>query len=206
MSEKSSYWYDSSPITATTNNIEYVSNKENCLEICSGQRLTTVQEKIIDKICELLDITDVTSINIPTCLQTAWGTSDETILNFLQFLLDQHCDLKTTVDGLPTTNNPIVTLTYCCCTDDNGCNTQVTVTLSQHIQNMLDCLCETKSQLNTLESNFNILNNQINGANGLVSQLATVKANADNWIENKPKITIFASCVETETGCSLTLT
>lgn len=206
MSEKSSYWYDSSPVKATSNEILYVGKTVDCLDFCDKPRLTTVQEKILDKICELVGITDVTSIHIPTCLVEAWGTSDETILNFLQFLLDQHCSLKSTVDELPTTNNPFVTISYCCCNDGDGCNTQVTLTLSEHIQKIVNCLCDLKTEVTTLQESFNTLNNQINGAGGLVSQLAAVKTNADNWVTNKPKITIFADCVETETGCSLTLT
>ena len=206
MSEKSSYWYDSSPVKATSNEILYVGKTVDCLDFCDKPRLTTVQEKILDKICELVGITDVTSIHIPTCLVEAWGTSDETILNFLQFLLDQHCSLKSTVDELPTTNNPFVTISYCCCNDGDGCNTQVTLTLSEHIQKIVNCLCDLKTEVTTLQESFNTLNNQINGAGGLVSQLAAVKTNADNWVANKPKITIFAACVETETGCSLTLT
>ena len=206
MSEKSSYWYDSSPVKATSNEILYVGKTVDCLDFCDKPRLTTVQEKILDKICELVGITDVTSIHIPTCLVEAWGTSDETILNFLQFLLDQHCSLKSTMDELPTTNNPFVTISYCCCNDGDGCNTQVTLTLSEHIQKIVNCLCDLKTEVTTLQESFNTLNNQINGAGGLVSQLAAVKTNADNWVTNKPKITIFADCVETETGCSLTLT
>lgn len=185
MSDKSSYWYNSSAIKATSNEILYVGKTVDCLDFCDKSRLTTVQEKILDKICELVGITDVTSIHIPTCLVEAWGTSDETILNFLQFLLDQHCSLKSTVDELPTTNNPFVTISYCCCNDGDGCNTQVTLTLSEHIQKIVNCLCDLKTEVTTLQESFNTLNNQINGAGGLVSQLAAVKTNADNWILNK---------------------
>lgn len=185
MSEKSSYWYNSSAIKATSNEILYVGKTVACLDSCDKSRLTTVQEKILDKICELVGITDVTSIHIPTCLVEAWGTSDETILNFLQFLLDQHCSLKSTVDELPTTNNPFVTISYCCCSDVDGCNTQITLTLSEHIQKIINCLCDLKTEVTTLQESFNTLNNQINGAGGLVSQLAAVKTNADNWILNK---------------------
>jgi hypothetical protein len=188
MSEKSSYWYDSSSIKSTTNEVLYVGKGVTCVDVCHNSRLTTVQEKILDKICELVGITDVTSINIPVCLQSAWGTSDENILNFIQFLLDQHCELKTYTDGLPTTNNPFVTLSYCCCNDETGCNTQVTLTLSDHIQKILNCLCDLKTEVATLQSSFTELNNQINGAGGLVSQLAAVKTNADNWILNKVAI------------------
>ena len=185
MSEKSSYWYDSSPVKATSNEILYVGKTVDCLDFCDKPRLTTVQEKILDKICELVGITDVTSIHIPTCLVEAWGTSDETILNFLQFLLDQHCSLKSTVDELPTTNDPFVTISYCCCNDGDGCNTQVTLTLSEHIQKIINCLCDLKTEVTTLQESFEVLNNQINGTGGLVSQLAAVKTNADNWILNK---------------------
>lgn len=188
MSEKSSYWYNSSAIKATSNEILYVGKTVDCLDFCDKSRLTTVQEKILDKICELVGITDVTSIHIPTCLVEAWGTSDETILNFLQFLLDQHCSLKSTVDELPTTNNPFVTISYCCCNDGDGCNTQVTLTLSEHIQKIVNCLCDLKTEVTTLQESFNTLNNQINGAGGLVSQLAAVKTNTDNWILNKVAI------------------
>lgn len=172
---KSSYWYSYSPVKATTNEIIYVGKEVSCIDICTNSRLTTVQEKILDKICELVGATDATVINVPECLKDAWDTQDETILNFIQFLLDQHCVLKEYTDTLPTTSDPIVTLTYCCCNDNNGCNTEVTLSLSAHIQKVLDCLCALKTQVDELQTDFTALSTQVNGAGGLVSQLAAVK-------------------------------
>ena len=180
MSEKSSYWYDSSPVKATSNEILYVGKTVDCLDFCDKPRLTTVQEKILDKICELVGITDVTSIHIPTCLVEAWGTSDETILNFLQFLLDQHCSLKSTVDELPTTNNPFVTISYCCCNDETGCNTQVTLTLSDHIQKILNCLCDLKDEVATLTALVDTLASKTQ-ITELQTQITCLKSAITTW-------------------------
>lgn len=150
MSESSSYWYDSSPVIGTTSQIVYGGADVYCgtkLVACKGTRLSTMQVDILTRICELEGVTDMTSINIPCSLEVAWTTQDHTILNYIQYLLNNACAQKSIIDGLPTTNNPNVTITYCCCTDGDGCNTQVTLTLSEHIQKIIDCLCNYKEEV-----------------------------------------------------------
>ena len=193
MSEKSSYWYDSSPILGSTHQIVWQGGTFTCngeVLVCNGTRLTTMQNTILEKICKLLSDTNVCDVVLPTCFSTFFGTvgcadSDNTVIDFINLLLDTACQQQTQINELPTTNNPFVTLSYCCCNDETGCNTQVTLTLSEHIQKIVNCLCDLKTEVTTLQSSFTELNNQINGAGGLVSQLAAVKTNTDNWILNK---------------------
>jgi hypothetical protein len=160
MSESSSYWYDSSPVLGTAAQIVWGGADVYCgetLVACKGTRLATMQVAILDRICELEGVTDMTSISIPCVLYQAWGTQDPTILNYIQYLLDNACDQKAVVDTLPTTNDPSVSIEYCCCSNIDGCGTTVTVSLSTHIQNIITCLCNLKEEVGVLKGEVETL-------------------------------------------------
>jgi hypothetical protein len=186
MSEKSSYWYDSSPVIGTSNQITWAGGDVYCgttLVACNGTRLTTMQKAILDRICTLEGVIDMTTITFPCSLEVAWNSQDLTILNLIQYLLDNACAQKTTIDSLPTTNDPFVTIEYCCCSGVDGCGTSVTVALSTHIQNIITCLCELKTEVATLTNTISglatkeqvtDLQNQINCIKGGIIAWNTV--------------------------------
>jgi len=112
-------------------------------------KLTTVQVSIAEKLCELVGETNVSTIVLPPCLVTAFGTRDKTILEFILFLLEESCNLQSQIDNLNTDLSifePMVTVDYKCCAD-SPCVTVGTVTVSEAIQNILNCLCDLKSDL-----------------------------------------------------------
>jgi hypothetical protein len=137
------------PDVITSDCVSYQGPEIPCLEICPGMKLTTVQVSIAEKLCELVGATNVSTIVLPPCLVTAWGTRDKTILEFILFLLEESCNLQSQIDTLNTdlsTFEPMVTVDYKCCAD-SPCVTVGTVTVSEAIQNVLNCLCELKSDL-----------------------------------------------------------
>jgi len=166
MSEKSSYWYDSSPVIGTSNQLTWAGGDVYCKDVngvdvlvaCNGTRLTTMQIAILTRICTLENVTDMTRINLPCALYQAWtGTSDadKTILNYIQFLLDNACQQKAVVDGLSSTaytSSTTLDLIYCCCTPADNCNTHVNVTISKHLENILTCLCNLKTEVTNLKT------------------------------------------------------
>lgn len=152
-----SYSYNNSVIKATSTEVLYVGDSYECLEICTNTRLTEVQEKLIEKVCELANTTDVSTILLPECLRIAFGSTDPTIINFLQFILNEYCSLQDYVnsiqDGTVQIENfdPVFTVEYGCCSD-NPCIVNTTVKLSEHIQNILSCLCALRADVTALES------------------------------------------------------
>ena len=137
------------PDVITSDCVSYQGPEIPCLDICPGMKLTTVQVSIAEKLCELVGETNVSSIVLPSCLVTAWATKDKTILEFIQFLLEESCNLQSQIDTLNTeltTFEPMVTVDYKCCAD-SPCVTVGTETVTEAIQNVLNCLCNLKSNL-----------------------------------------------------------
>lgn len=183
--ETANYLYTRCPEVVSTNCIEYRGADIPCLGICKGSNLSVVEMAIANRLCELSDLTDATIITVPACIIAAWnaGQEDKTILNLLQFALDQICVLQAEITVLQTPVEPNVTLDYACCST-NPCVTTGTVTLSVALQNIITCICGLKSEVSILESTVQslqseviILNAQINdptnGIGALQNQLTT---------------------------------
>jgi len=183
--ETANYLYTRCPEVVSTNCIEYRGADIPCLGICKGSNLSVVEMAIANRLCELSDLTDATIITVPACIIAAWnaGQEDKTILNLLQFALDQICVLQAEITVLQTPVEPKVTLDYACCST-NSCVTTGKVTLSVALQNIINCICEIKSEVSTLKSTVKslqkeviVLNAQINdptnGIGALKNQLAT---------------------------------
>ena len=161
------------PSTTTSNCVEFVSTLDfPCLNICSGDSLTSVQEEIINKLCELVGEVDMSTVVIPECFTAAFATKDKTILEFINFLLSQACLQQNQINGLPTTNDPIISLDYRCCAT-NPCITETTVTFSQHLQNILICLCSQASRIDELESQVSDLQDELDSLTTQFNSLST---------------------------------
>lgn len=183
--ETANYLYTRCPEVVSTNCITYQGADIPCLGICKGSNLSVVEMAIANRLCELSDLTNATSITVPACIIAAWnaGQEDKTILNLLQFALDQICVLQAEITVLQTPVEPKVTLDYACCST-NSCVTTGKVTLSVALQNIINCICEVKSEVSTLKSTVKslqreviVLNAQINdptnGIGALKKQLDT---------------------------------
>ena len=183
--ETANYLYTRCPEVVSTNCITYQGADIPCLGICKGSNLSVVEMAIANRLCELSDLTNATSITVPACIIAAWnaGQEDKTILNLLQFALDQICVLQAEITVLQTPVEPKVTLDYACCST-NSCVTTGKVTLSVALKNIINCICEIKSEITDLKNTINTLkseilvledqiNNPLNGIGALQTQLVT---------------------------------
>ncbi len=161
------------PNPTTTDCITYNGPDIPCLNIQRGCILSTVECAIATKLCELVGDVDMSSIVIPQCFIDGWGTQDLTILNLIQFILNQGCLqqelLASVIAGTtPIENlNPIITVTYPQCCTPSACGGGITVSISQHLTNVLTCLCNIYTLLGTLPnqySNFGCAINQLNNS------------------------------------------
>lgn len=165
------------PTPTTTDCVEWVAGDFPCLDICDGDLLTEAQFNIATKICELVDTTDLNSVVIPECLKESWATNDPTILNFIQFLLDKHCDQQAQIDSINTNIFTLKTefeVKYpdCCVSE---CQPSFTLTLQKHFEKVLECLCQQYDRIVALESTVQTLATQ-SSVNNLQEQINDIKA------------------------------
>ena len=166
-SENSSTTYSRCNPPVSTNCVFYQGKDLTCphdesFAICKGQKMSAVQEEIFNRICQLIGDTDVTEVNIPDCLKDAWDNDDLTILNLFNFILDQQCVLKNSIDAVGTeglTVDSLITIynpcpTNCQCEDIPT----VTIKLKDALNDMITCLCNARAQIKDLETNLEILN------------------------------------------------
>ena len=166
-SENSSTTYSRCNPPVSTNCVFYQGKDLTCphdesFAICKRQNMSAVQEEIFNRICQLIGDTDVTEVNIPDCLKDAWDNDDLTILNLFNFILDQQCVLKNSIDAVGTeglTVDSLITIynpcpTNCQCEDIPT----VTIKLKDALNDMITCLCNARAQIKDLETNLEILN------------------------------------------------
>ena len=137
----------------TTNCVSYQGESIPCLNICRGDSVTYVENAIAVALCKLITETDMSNVVLPPCLIEAWNTRDKTILEFIKFLLEESCTLQGQIDALNTelaTFQPMVTVDYKCCSD-SPCVTVGTVTVTEALQNIINCLCNVIQVLGVKE-------------------------------------------------------
>lgn len=137
--------------TPTTDCIQYVGVAIPCLNICTGDTLTSLECTIANTLCTLVGEVNMSSVIIPSCFTTAFITGDITIQNFLQVLLDNACLQQINLTALQvqvSTLDPILNISYpncgngsCLSCIPSTCGSGTVVSVSQHITNILNCLC-----------------------------------------------------------------
>jgi len=147
---------------------------DTTFSICNGDNLTSIQALFFDKICALIGKTDISEITIPSCLEAAWNNNDVTILNVFTLLLQNACDLQaqiTNVSSELNTVDPVVNICLSCCTEEGDCNGVVNIQLSAALNKIVECICNLKAQVNTLQTQVDVISNSYTG---LQDQLTTL--------------------------------
>jgi hypothetical protein len=189
------------PTPTTTDCVEWVAGDFSCLDICNGDILSDAQFNIATQICNLISATDLSSVTIPDCLKTAWATNDPTILNFIQFLLDKHCEQQAQIDSLgenELTLETVFTVNYpdCCVSE---CQPSIELTIQQHFEKVLECLCQQYARIVALEAIVG--DTSVLGGKTISQLLIEIQTtanqadtNATDWLSKKP-------CIIAATGC-----
>lgn len=133
----------------STNCVFYQGEKLTCpsdstFTVCKGDNMNDVQKALFDKICQLSGKIDVTSIEFPCSLQTAWLNQDKTILNLLKYMVSIQCSQQTSIDTINSqlpTLNPIVSVCFSPCCDESSCGT-TELLLSEALTKIITCLCK----------------------------------------------------------------
>lgn len=170
------------PTTISTNCVEWIAGDFPCLDICNGDLLTEAQFNIATKLCELVNTTDLSSVVIPSCLVEAWATTDPTILNFIQFLLDKHCEQQVQIDSLGANELTLKTVFKVnypdCCVSE--CQPSIELTIQQHFEKVLECLCQQYDRIVALETTVQTLATQAS-VGDLQDQIDCLKGAILTW-------------------------
>ena len=145
-----------------------------CLDLCPGDSITKVQQAILDQLCILTGLTDLSTLTIPQCLIAAYGSKDKNLLNSIQILLTAVCQNTADIDALETnldSLNPLVSVDFKCCST-NPCVTNGTVRLNVALENILSCLCTQNDVIASLQSQMASYQTQINSLTSQYQNLA----------------------------------
>lgn len=192
------------PSPVTSDCVEWVGENIPCLEICTGDLLTEVETAIATKLCEIVDTVDLSTVTIPECIKVAWDSQDPTILNFIQFLLDLHCSQQVLIEALGdniANVNPIFTLEYPCCNTECPGLTGTTLSMQQHLQKIILCMCEMTDRIDTLEEALTVVGTTANNTqaalttfiNGSFATLVTNVTTLTTTVNNL-QTTVDACC------------
>ena len=162
--ETANYLYTRCPEVVSTNCITYQGESIDCLGVCKGMTLTKLEDIVVNKICDLATLTNMSVIDFThKCpwIATAWNNAhpgnhpnvDNTILNILNFILDELCVLQAEITVLQTPVEPEVTLDYDCCST-NSCVTTGKVTLSVALQNIINCICGLNTKIESFQTSI----------------------------------------------------
>tara|TARA_R110000868_G_scaffold1729_5_gene13919 strand:+ start:15925 stop:16638 length:714 start_codon:yes stop_codon:yes gene_type:complete len=181
--------------STSSNCVTWVGKSIPCLGICKWDTLTEVQFAVATKVCELAQVlvTDVAAIVLPECFltvwQTDWADQEETVVNFLSFILDELCNQYRSIElintkllsiGTDATTqiNPIVDVNFCCC-GTTSCDPTVPVTLTEAFTTILTCICNLKSTVGTPPNGFTVVSyidsikTLVNAQNATISNMQT---------------------------------
>jgi hypothetical protein len=126
--------------------------------------LTKLEDIVINKICTLSGLVNMSVIDFTqkcTWIATAWNNAhpgnhpnvDNTILNILNFILDELCVLNTKVDNLPNPLNELHTYQYCTVCN-TSCDPDVALTIPGHIQKIIDCICILNTKIEGFQTDI----------------------------------------------------
>ena len=194
------------PSPTTSDCVSFQGASVSSLGICTGMSMTSLEAIIIANIQSLLTTVDVSSIIIPACLTSLWGTNQPTIYNFINTLVQESCVLQSEIDVINTTLltfNPLVTVDYACCST-NPCITTGTVTLTTALQNIISCVCTTNSTISSLQGQITILNSQIASLNtttaNQLAQINTLTTNYNSLLTLVQGLQTSIDCLNHATG------
>lgn len=207
------------PGGATSSNcVTWVGESIPCLGICKWDILTDVQFAVATKVCELAQVlvTDVAAIVLPECFLTVWqadwADQEETVVNFLEFILDELCkqyrsieliNTKLTSIGTDASTqiNPIVDVNFCCC-GTSSCDPTTPVTLTDAFTTILTCICNLKSTVGTPPNGFTVVSyidsikTLVNAQNATISAIDTKAQSAlDTSVNNAARIAVLEAKV-----------
>ena len=180
--QSASYIYSRCPDYLSSDCVTYVGPSIPCLNICTNQTVTQVESAIANSLCTLIGETDMSAIQIPQCLLTLWGTAEPTIKTLFALLLEDACNQQASISSLQnqiSTIDPLVTIDYKCCSA-NPCVTTGTVKLSVDLQNLVNCLCDLNSQIETIKADINELNQSIISNSNAITYLSNTQTTIQN--------------------------
>lgn len=135
-----------------------------CLGICTGESVTETVAAIAEKVCELVDATNLEDLDLH-CLIDLCGECPEqkSLKNILQLLLDNQCKLKQLIDaaGGSSSEETTLNLNLKCLRKFDEFENEIPQDLNQTLQSLINEVCLHKTKLSQIEGRVNDLQQQI---------------------------------------------
>lgn len=169
--------------------------------VCNNTRLPVAIAKIFELICSLNNTTDMSGVTSFTCsgelgaaFQTLLNNTslNPSILDLITFLLKQECATSEKVSNIDITLNnfdPVIKdINYKCCAEP--CIENTSLKISEHLQNIITCLCNQANRITELESTvipnlqsqIDTVNERITCLMGAINIWNNQEQNTDNEI------------------------
>lgn len=136
----------------------------DCFDICNGDSITPLMEAIANRVCELLETTDVTSTVLCESLIQELGSQDKTIGTLLQILSTEACTLRELIEDIQEQlgTSTSLTLDFKCVSTSDACGTTNPDTLQGILQLIINSFCTLKDQFDEITENIgDTINNSI---------------------------------------------
>lgn len=135
-----------------------------CINLCHGDSVTDVVDKLAKELCDILDTLDIKTYDIdcfkPIC------PDPENFHDLIQFLITKVCELQCCCDQTKPIDSPcpdacIVTVAPCFYFVNQIGDTITTMTLPEYVTAIGNKLCQLAGQISTQEARLNNTENEI---------------------------------------------
>lgn len=164
--------YDNSPCSPISSNcVIWQGPNLDCIKLCTGDTVSDVVAKLATELCTIMDQLNISNYDL-SCFDLV-GCKPDTYQAFLQFLIDQVCNLNNIVGSQSSNNSgstkedPLITVAPCFVV--NGVTvmtlTQYVIAIGLRVCNIVDQIADIQTQIDNLQIQVNSLEVIVNEGN-----------------------------------------
>jgi hypothetical protein len=167
MEATNSSYPQSSPGRFSSDDVLWSGRDLDCIGLCKGDTITTIQQKLAEKLCDLIDEFDLSDLDLE-CLYEAFSSCpdpDKSPINVFRLIIDAFCELKARVDELDPSgggDDSLLDVNLKCLAITNGAGEVLNDDSNREIvQAIIDEVCTHRSQIGLLTEKVNELEEAI---------------------------------------------
>lgn len=160
--------FDNSPCSPISSNcVIWQGPNLDCIKLCTGDTVSDVVASLANELCTVMDQLNISNYDL-TCFDLV-GCKPATFDAFLQFLIEQVCNLNNIVGG-QSSNNPNQTkedtlVTVAPCFVVNGITlmslTDYVIAIGKRVCNLLDLIGDLQVQIDNIDNRVTVLEEAI---------------------------------------------
>jgi hypothetical protein len=187
--------FDNSPCSPISSNcVIWQGPNLDCIKLCTGDTVSDVVAKLATELCTIMDQLNISNYDL-SCFDLV-GCKPDTYQAFLQFLIDQVCNLNNIVGGQSsnnpdeTKNDPFITVAPCFIV--NGITvmtlTEYVIAIGIRVCNLVDQVADIQTQIDNLQLQVDSLEVIVN--EGSTYTLPSISTNCFASAIGNPSATI----------------